>query len=59
VLIHANQFPSPYEQPLWKYNYFWLDQTASSSALTLMVGRQEGHLACKNLSDEVLAWLSV
>jgi len=30
------------------------------SALTVLVGRQEEHLACKNLSDEVLvAWLSV
>jgi len=29
------------------------------SALTLLVGRQEGHLACKKLSDEVLVWLSV
>ena len=28
-------------------------------ALTLLVGRQEGHPACKNLSDGVLAWLSV
>jgi len=24
-----------------------------------LVGRQEGHPACKNLSDGVLAWLSV
>ena len=29
------------------------------SALTLLVGRQEGHSACKKLSGEVLAWLSV
>jgi len=29
------------------------------SALTLLVGRQEEHPACKQLSDEVLAWLSV
>jgi len=29
------------------------------SALTLLVGRQEGHLACKKLSVGVLAWLSV
>jgi len=30
------------------------------SALMLLVGWQEGHLACKNLSDEkILAWLSV
>jgi len=29
------------------------------SALTMLVGRQEGHPACKKLSGEVLAWLSV
>jgi len=28
------------------------------SALTLLVGCQEGHVAHKNLIDEVLAWLS-
>jgi len=29
------------------------------SCLTLLVWQQEGHPACKKLSDEVLAWLSV
>ena len=29
-----------------------------SRALTLLVGRQEGHPACKKLSGGVLAWLS-
>ena len=29
------------------------------SALTLLVGRQEGHPACKTLSGRVLVWLSV
>ena len=29
------------------------------SALTLLVGQQEGHPACKKLSGRVLAWLSV
>jgi len=29
------------------------------SALTLFVGRQEGYPACKKLSGEVLAWLSI
>ena len=29
------------------------------SALTLLVGRQEEHPACKKLSDEVSVWLSV
>jgi len=30
-----------------------------NSALTLLVGRHEEHLACKQLSHEVQAWLSV
>jgi len=29
------------------------------SALTLLVGRQEGHPACKKMSDGVLTWSSV
>jgi len=29
------------------------------SALTLLVGRQEGHPACKKLSGWLFAWLSV
>jgi len=29
------------------------------SALTLLVGRQEGHPACKKLSGGVLVWLSI
>jgi len=29
------------------------------SALTLLVGRQEGHPACKKLIGGVLVWLSV
>jgi len=29
------------------------------SALTLVVGRQEGHPACEKQSGGVLAWLSV
>jgi len=29
------------------------------SALTLLVGRQEGHPACKKLSGELMAWLSL
>jgi len=33
--------------------------TNAFSALTLLVGRQEGHPACKKLSGELLAWLSV
>jgi len=33
-------------------------QCCAFSALTLLVGRQEGHPACKKLSGGVLAWLS-
>ena len=33
-------------------------QQLAFSALTLLVGCQEGHPAWKNLIDEVLAWLS-
>jgi len=29
------------------------------SILTLLVGQQEGHPACKKLTSGVLAWLSV
>jgi len=44
---------------------FWVfygvtpDCTVAFSALTLLVGFQEEHLACKKMSDEVLARLSV
>jgi len=33
--------------------------TVAFSALTLFIGHQEEHPACKKLSGEVLAWLSV
>jgi len=29
------------------------------SDLTLLVGQQEGHPACKEMSGDVIAWLSV
>jgi len=38
---------------------FWFMSHFAFSALTLLVGRQEGHPACKKLSGGVLAWLSV
>jgi len=43
---------------LQKLGYFSLELIAFS-ALTLLVGRQEGHLACKKTEWWVLAWLSV
>ena len=36
----------------------YLCSPVAFSALTLLVGRQEGHPACKKLSGGVLAWLS-
>ena len=35
------------------------DEWIAFSALTLLVGQQEGHPACKKLSSRVLAWLFV
>jgi len=37
----------------------FFDHCVAFSALMLLVGRQEGHPACKKLSGGVLAWLSV
>jgi len=39
--------------------YFSENGFRAFSALTLLVGRQEGHPACKKQSGGVLAWLSV
>ena len=47
---------TPEEQWLFSCNILW---RTAFSALTLLVGRQEGHPACKKLSGGVLAWLSV
>jgi len=43
------------------YGFYHFYQAASYafSALTLLVGQQEGHPACKKLSGGVLAWLAV
>jgi len=39
----------------WNRSSVYFD--VAFSALTMLVGRQEEHLACK--SDEVMAWLSI
>jgi len=41
---------------VWLYGTFNINDF---SALTLLVGWQEGHPACKKLSGGVLAWLFV
>ena len=38
---------------------YFITLSAAFSALTLLVGRQKGHPACKKQSGGVLAWLSV
>jgi len=43
--------------PLLFVSIFNINEFAFS-ALTLLVGRQEGHPACKKLSGGVLVWLS-
>jgi len=40
-------------------HYHCLLSDSAFSALTLLFGRQEGHLACKKLSGGMLAWLCV
>jgi len=35
--------------------FAWLSVVSAFSALTLLVGRQKGHSACKKLSGGVLA----
>jgi len=41
------------------FSVMFVFSASAFSALTLLVGRQEGHPACKKLSGGVLAWLSV
>ena len=50
----------PFWQPsIWVCCFMLFVWCCAFSALTLLVGRQEGHPACKKLSGGVLAWLSV
>jgi len=44
---------------IYSYRSIYQHMWNAFSALTLLVGRQEGHPACKKLSSEVLVWLSV
>jgi len=43
----------------YQYFLFYILLICAFSALTLLVGRLEGHPACKKQSGGVLAWLSV
>jgi len=46
-------------ETLLQQNPSLLKELIAFSALTLLVGRQEGHPACKKMSGGVLVWLSV
>ena len=50
-----------YTRPTIASKFFYIKPTVgfTLSALTLLVGWQEGHPACKKLSGGVLVWLSV
>ena len=56
VALYKSTFTIPYHVTIVRtfiYHFF------AFSALTLLVGWQEGHPACKKLSGGVLVWLSV
>ena len=51
VISRSNKFLLTFP---WLFSWY-----VTFSALTLLAGYQEEHIVCKNLSDEVLVWLSV
>jgi len=57
VRCFARSLPRLSHQVFWMLSEFLV--SLAFSALTLLVGRQKGHTACKKLSGGVLAWLSV
>ena len=58
VLQPAKQAQN-YQAPATHFMAIVQVRSIDFSALTLLVGRQEGHPACKKTSGGVLAWLSV
>ena len=55
--IGANQYGTFDFLLVFHCNCVSVSEVSAFSALMLLVGRQEGHLACKKLSGGVLAWL--
>ena len=43
---------------IYSFQFIYTCVSYAFSALTLLVGRQEGNPACKELSSGVLVWLS-
>ena len=60
VLLYVHALVEAFSDPAccWLYTFILMFYWEPFSALTLLVGRQEGHLACKKQSCGVLAWLS-
>jgi len=59
VIMQLTVATSGFYKVKWTILQLRLSEERAFSALTLLVGRQEGHPACKKLSGGVLAWLSV
>ena len=58
-LFSRTTYVSRYQEGITSLDLGLIDARDAFSALTLLVWRQEGHPACKKLSGEVLAWLSL
>ena len=65
ITVHHQNLTTNSEIAVRKHNIGWVEIFSTAaylqafSALTPLVGRQEGHPACKKMSGGVLAWLSV
>jgi len=57
--VHADEYVTVVSALCHHIIYALLCNEQTFSALTLLVGWQEGHPACKKLSGGVLVWLSV
>ena len=57
--VSYSEPPGYYNIKIMIFKHVFYFSFFAFSALTLLVGWQEGHLACKKLSGEVMAWLSV
>jgi len=59
LLARANYFNGTFTKNKFVFSVFTSLFVFAFSVLMLLVGRQEGHPACKKLSGGVLAWLCV
>jgi len=57
ISIFTKQYTHKRQKSDILYLFIHAFSALAFSALTLLVRRQEGHPACKKLSDGILAWL--